>query len=134
MASVLCLAACNSTEHKVRQNAERYIKAMAEYDFKGARPFATPETQHTTLDFIESNIMPTVDTAFVRQNTPAKITIDSVVFTSDTAARVHFRKSTPIQTNTPATVEMRLRDGEWLAHQMVDFTVKMGTKHNKQTK
>lgn len=127
-AVILCLTACTNTEHKVRKNAEKYIKAMAEYDFEAARPFATEETQCTTLDFIESNIMPTVDTAYIAQNTPAKITIDSVCFASDSAATVYFRKSTPIQTNTPATVEMRLRNGQWLAHQIIDFTIRMGTQ------
>jgi len=127
-ASILSILSCNNQKYKVQENAEHYIKAMAEYDFDAARQYATEETQHATLDFIESNIMPTVDTNYIKQNTPAKITIDSVCFASDTTATVYFRKTTPIQTNTPASVEMRLRNGKWLAHQIVDFTVRFGTQ------
>ena len=130
---MLVLAACNSTEREVRSNAEKYIMALAEYDLDAARPYATEETCTMTLDFIESNIMPTVDTAYIAQNTPAEIKIDSIVFASDTAATVYYRKSTPIQTNTPAVIDMRLRNGQWLAHQLVDFTIRVATgPHNEE--
>lgn len=127
---ILCLTACTEDirEKAVRENAEKYIRALAEYDFEAARPYATLETQQRTLDFIESNILPTIDSASIKQNTPAKLTIDSIVFSSDTSARVFYRKTTPIQTNTPATVDMRLRNGQWLAHQLIDFTIRMGTQ------
>lgn len=121
------LLSCNSTEREVSKGAMQYIMAMSEYNISAARAYATEETQHTTLDFMESNIMPTIDPDYIAQNTPAKISIDSVVFDSDTSATVYFRKTTPIQTKTPANVAMRLRDGQWLAHQIVDFTIRMGT-------
>ncbi|MBP5677355.1 MAG: hypothetical protein J6W88_02525 [Bacteroidales bacterium] len=105
---------------------------MAEYDISAARPYATEETQHATLDFIESNILPTIDSNYIHQNTPAQITIDSVIVSSDTSATVYFRKTTPIQKNTAATLHMRQRDGKWLAHQVVDFTIRFGTKQQTE--
>lgn len=99
---------------------------MAEYDFDAARQYATSETL-STIDYIENYIMPSVDPEYIASNTPAKIDIDSIVVTADTTATVYFRKTTPIQTNTQAHVNMRLRDGQWLAHQVVDFTFQINT-------
>ena len=128
--------ACGNTDNEssfsaedsiVLERAMPYIMALADYNIEAARPFATEETQRITLDFIESDIMPTVDSAYIKQNTPAQISVDSVIFSSDTTANVFYRKTTPIQSNSPASVEMRLRNGQWFAHQLVDFTVHMST-------
>lgn len=117
---LIALAAVTACQHKdmLRENALTYIQAMADYRIDDAYPYATLETQKNTLDYFK-HIMYIVDSSYIKSNTPAKITLDSIVPTSDTSATVYFHKKTPIQPRVEATVDMRLRDGNWLAHQVV---------------
>ncbi len=96
----------------------KYIQAMADYRIDDAYLYSTPETQTHTLDYFKS-LMTILDSNYIASNTPAKITIDSVVHYDDTSATVYFHKSTPLQPNLKATVDMRYRNNVWLAHQVI---------------
>lgn len=119
------LLSCNTrNEEEVLQVAEPYIKSLAEYDIESARPYATQETIETLLDKVEKNILPSLDTNYIKQNTNAEITIQRVEFASDTSATVFYNKKTQIQ-NTNTKLEMRYRNGKWLAHQPFDSRIKV---------
>ena len=107
-------------------NAEKYIDAMANYDIESARQYATDETKNITLQFIEGFMMPKLDSSFIKKNTPAIIRIDSVTSADDTTATVYYNKKTPIRTDV-VTLDMRLRNGQWLAHQVIDPKISLGT-------
>ena len=112
-----CLTACQR-DGGLRRNAKQYIQAMADYDIDRAYPYATLETQKYTLDYFKPIIL-ILDSSYIASNTPATITIDSITHSDDTSATVYFHKKTPLQPHVTSTVEMRLRDGQWLAHQIV---------------
>ena len=116
------MIACNgapSSDKELRYNAEQYIQAMADYRVEDAKPYATFETQETTLDYLINVIMPNLDSTYIASNTPATITIDSIVCQNDTIAIVYYHKQTPLNAHLPAQVEMRLESGVWLAHQII---------------
>ncbi|MBQ8703549.1 MAG: hypothetical protein IJ524_04170 [Bacteroidales bacterium] len=115
--SLLAFAACKH-EDPLLHNAQKYIQALADYDFEEARRYATPETYEISLKYFEESVMPGLDSSFLEHNTPATIRIDSVAFLSDTQATVYYNKKTPL-TNANATADMRLRDGQWLGHLLV---------------
>lgn len=111
------LTACQR-DGGLQSNAKHYIQAMADYKIDRAYPYATLETQKYTLDYFKQ-IVPMIDSSYIASNTPAAITIDSITHDSDTTATVHFHKKTPLQPHATSTVDMRLRDGKWLVHQLV---------------
>lgn len=117
------VAACSTTisadDEAVKLAAQGYLDAMGNYRIADARPFATEETNLSTLDLIENLILPNTDTAYIHANTPAVVRIDSVAYESDTLAWVYFTKNTPIQVQQNS-LELRRRDGKWLAHVVVE--------------
>lgn len=117
----LTLTSCSSpsSERHLKHNAKHYVQAMADYRVEDAMPYATPETQQITLNYLLKNIMPHMDTNYIHSNTPAKITLDSVKYSNDSVATVFYRKTTPLVDNMQATIEMHLHNGEWLAHQII---------------
>ena len=56
-----------------------------------------------------------IDTAYIKSDTPASIEIVNVRIISDTVASVQYHKQTPIK-DFIDTLELRKRDGRWLAH------------------
>ena len=92
---------------------------MADYNIDEAYPLATPETQKYTLDYFK-HLLTIVDSNYIASNTPASTAIDSVVHIDDTQAVVYYHKKTPLHPHLCANVEMRLRDGQWLAHQPIN--------------
>ena len=125
---ILCLSLFFSACHRdggLENNARHYIKAMAEYEVSKAYPYATEETQKYTLDYF-SLLLPKIDSSYIANNTPATITIDSIVHNNDTTATVFFHKKTPIQPRVNAELQMRLRNGKWLAHQVIQPAPLMG--------
>lgn len=125
--AVLSTFACTNSDYKLRKNALGYIQAMADYDIDAAYPYATEETQFYTLDYFKP-MLTILDSNYIASNTPAKITIDSIIHHTDTSATVYFHKETPLQQRADATLDMRLRDGEWLAHQVVERAPFFGRK------
>lgn len=124
LVALLVFTACQN-DKGLRHNAKEYIQAMADYRIDDAYPYSTPETQTHTLDYFKS-LMSILDTNYITANTPATITIDSVVYIDDTSATVYFHKRTPLQHRVNAKVDMRLRDDEWLAHQVVQPAPMLG--------
>ena len=138
LAMILAMASCShkpvtmdSVDSSFRANATAYIEAMANYDIASARPHATEETNNVTLNYFDKAMEMLEDSTFIQQNTPAVIRYDSIVFTSDTSATVYYNKQTPIQ-NANATLNMRLRNGEWLAHQVIDTRIRISGSPAKQ--
>lgn len=98
-----------------------YIQAMGAYDIEGARKYATEETQKTTLDFVENTILKNMSEEGkenIKKNTPAEFSNVQVEIFDDTSANVSFHKKTPLA-EADASVEMRKRDGKWLAYQPI---------------
>lgn len=116
--AILSASACQN-DTQLKKNALGYIEAMAAYDINEARQYATPETQNLTLDYIENTLLPLLDSSYITSNTPADIHIDSIVHTNDSTATVYFTKKTPINPKINANVDMHLRNGQWLAHQII---------------
>lgn len=91
-----------------------YCEAMSNYNINEAESYCTEETKATTI-MTAKLLLPFVDTAYIASDTPATIEIKRVHRISDTSAVVHYRKVTPIKDFTD-TLELRKRDGKWLAH------------------
>ncbi|MBR6291616.1 MAG: hypothetical protein IKR33_02330 [Bacteroidales bacterium] len=113
---LLALMACNSEEHKVRQAAQGYLDATANYDVQGAVPYATKQTRENTLPFMEKLIALT-DTAYIASNTPATVVIDSVQMLDDTSY-VFYTKTTPIKVLSHKICVVK-EDGQWLVDVIV---------------
>ena len=107
-------AACGRTDTEIEQAAHEYCQATAEYDFERAGEWCTEETRQTTLAMF-GQLMPMVDSAYLAADRPAHIDITGVHRTSDTTATAVYHKQTPLKDFTD-TLELRLRDGRWLAH------------------
>jgi hypothetical protein len=114
MVLALMSASCKSEEQMAEQAAYAYSYAMANYQVDNAAEYATEETQNTTL--IKARVlMKAVGESYVKSDTPAEIEITNLEMTSDTSAIATYHKTTPIKDMT-GTLEMRKRDGKWLAH------------------
>lgn len=112
--SLLTLAACSTESSKIKQAALQYSTAMGNYDFDEARKFATEQTCNITIDFYQHIALPNLDTAYIRANTPATITITKVEQTSDTTATAYFHKTTP-SSSADGDLNLVKRQGEWKA-------------------
>jgi len=134
--TTLC-ASCNSLPSP-KENAIKYAQALGDYDIDAAMEYATEETQKITLLYYKNFLIPHLDTAYIAANTPATITYDSLSYLCDTQATVYYHKKTPIQTHIDANVEMRLRNGQWLAHQIISpspfFSGKIGVADTAEMK
>lgn len=97
-----------------QQVAYAYSYAMANYQVDDAAEYATEETKNTTLIKARS-LMKAVGEAYIQSDTPAEIEITSIELTTDTTAIATYHKTTPIKDLT-GTLELRKRDGKWLAH------------------
>ena len=111
---LLLLVACNSEMRRIELAANDYLMAVSLYDLDGAESYCTEETSKTTL-VIGRYLMAYTDSSFFEQDKPVTIDITDVRCTTDTTATVHFHKVTPIKDITDS-LEMRKRDGKWLAH------------------
>lgn len=110
---VLCTT-CDSEKKQIEHSAYEYSDAVANYDIDGAETYCTRETSVTFLKTARF-LMQFVDSSYISSDTPATIDIVSVKRLSDTTASVVYHKQTPIKDFTD-TLEMRKRDGRWLAH------------------
>lgn len=108
----LTAATCGGEKTLVKEAAFGYLDAMGNYRVADARPYATPQTQSITLDYIEKSIMPHANQADIARNTPATITIKRVKIINDTTARAYYRKVTPI-TRQNDSITLVKRDGAW---------------------
>lgn len=109
------MLSCISDEQKARNAAYNYADAMANYKLDDAAKFATEETVNTTITTGKS-LLKFVDIAYIDSDTPAKLEVTNMEKKSDTSAVVSFVKNTPIKQDTRFTVEVRKRNGKWLAH------------------
>lgn len=105
------------TEDSIIEAAYNYSYAMANYNVQKAAPYATEETQKTTLVRAQ-NLIQAVGNDYIESDTPAKIKITSVEITSDTSAYAIYHKTTP-RKDFSDTLQLRKRDGKWLAHALM---------------
>ncbi len=111
---LLIFVSCNTEKKEIREAAYEYSIAAAHYDVKKAGLYCTDETKETTLRVAET-LLGLVDSAYIASDYPAKIEITKIKVISDTVATVRYHKTTPIKDFTD-TLELRKRDGKWLAH------------------
>ena len=112
------LASCNSQQKTIGDAAYGYLDAVANYRFDDAYPYASQRTQEVTLSFFKQ-IFERTDTAFINKNTPAKVTIDQVIVTSDSTAQVVYSKTTPITRQQHDTVDMVREDSRWVVEWVI---------------
>lgn len=108
------LFSCKNDEQMIQQVAYAYSYAMANYHVDEAEEYATEETRNTTL-VKARGLVKAVGEAYIQSDTPAEIEIVEVEMVSDTSAIATYHKTTPIKDMT-GTLELRKRDGKWLAH------------------
>lgn len=109
---VVCFVSCGNKE--IKDAAYNYNYAVANYHLDEAEQYCTLETSATLLNTAR-NLMQFVDSSYIASDTPATIVIVSVRQMSDTTAYVVYHMQTPIR-ELSDTLEMRKRDGRWLAH------------------
>lgn len=109
------MLSCVSDEQRAQKAAYNYSDAMANYKLDEAAKYATEETINTTITTGKA-LLQFVDSAYIASDTPAKLEVTNMEMTSDTSAVVSFEKNTPIKTNMKFSVEVRKRNGKWLAH------------------
>lgn len=109
-------AACSSSPEKesIEQAAYNYCVATSNYDLDAAEAFCTEETAKHTLA-VGRHLLTLVDSSYIASDTPATIEIKSVKQLSDTSAYAVYHKQTP-RKDYVDTMQMRKRDGQWLAH------------------
>lgn len=117
---LLTLNACKSSRSEIRKVAYQYSYALANYDIESAVPYATPETQNTTLQTARM-LMNLVDTAYIASDTPAKIKIKNIKIQNDTSAVVTYSKKTPIK-HFDADLDLVLRDGHWMVQDVINVS------------
>ena len=110
--AALTLFSCNNNERKIRKAAQGYLDATGNYLIEEAYPYATKETQETTLKYITEVILPMTDSNYLKSNVPATIVIDSILSQEDTAW-AFYTKTTPIKTYSSIVCLIR-EDGKWL--------------------
>lgn len=108
------LTSCHTDRQNATKAAYEYSYAMANYQIDQAEPFATEETKNTTL-VKARQLVNAVDKAYIQSDTPAELEITNLEFTSDTSAIATYHKTTPIK-DFSGTLELRKRNGVWLAH------------------
>lgn len=119
LASLSMLAACCGSEKKlVEHSADKYLNAMANYNFFEAKKYCTPKTRQVTLSYIEKEIMPHLDSNYMQKNTPATIKVKRIKMTSDTTATVFYHKTTPIKSVDDSLQLVKFKD-EWRANQVI---------------
>lgn len=106
-----------SDKKLVKSVAYEYEQALGNYDIKTAYDYATDETRKQTLVIAES-LMKSVSRKNIEANMPAKIKISKVKILNDTTATANWHKKTPIK-ECSGTLELRKRNGKWLAHDMI---------------
>lgn len=106
--------ACSNNEKRIHEAAYNYSLAMANYDIDAAEPYADEETRQTTLT-TGRGLLQIVDTNYIKSDTPATITIESIQMLSDTAAAVTYHKVTPLK-DFHDTIEVRKHGRQWLVH------------------
>lgn len=119
-AFALCLASCVTTdEEAVRNVAQHYLDATANYNIDDAYDYASSETCEA-LDIIENKLLPNLDPTYIASNTPAKVTVTTVSFENDSVAHAVYHKKTPIKEYTD-TLALIKRDGKWLAYVKIEL-------------
>ena len=120
-------AACDRQEKQIRKNAYNYSFSMANYNVDQAAPYATNETKNTTL-VMAKRLIKSVGEEYIASDKPAQIEIMEISKLSDTTAYVVYRKTTPIKDFTD-TLQMRKREGVWLAHATIPIVQKQQSEN-----
>lgn len=114
LAATTLLCSCKHEENMIKKVAYNYSFAMANYRVDEAAQYATEETKNTTLVKAKT-LVEAVGEDYVKSDTPATIEITSLNIIDDTTAIAVYHKVTPIK-DFSGNLELRKRDGKWLAH------------------
>lgn len=128
---ILC-SACKTEKNKIMDIAYKYSFAMANYQIDEAEPYATIETQSTTLKKARI-LIEAIDEEYIKSDTPASIVITNVTIVDDTSAFAIYHKVTPIK-DFSDTLDLRKRDGQWKAHAPIPIVSSSKSKIPIQTK
>lgn len=113
----LFMYSCKTDEQNAKNVAYAYSYALANYQVDEAEAYATEETKSTTL-IKARQLVAAVGEAYIKSDTPAELEITDITFPNDTSAIATYHKKTPIK-DFSGTVELRKRDGKWLAHDLI---------------
>lgn len=116
-ATLLLLSACSSQEKQIEKVAYAYNYALATYNIEAAMPYATQETQESTLQMAKK-IIAMVDSNYLKADSPATIEITNIKMVNDSLAIATYHKTTPLK-DMELTTELRRRNGKWLAHEVL---------------
>lgn len=108
----ITLSSCNNEKKQILNTAQGYLDATGNYRIEEAYPYATRNTRETTLTFLTENIIPLLDSNYIKSNTPATINIDSAFILNDTAW-IFYTKTTPIK-KLNNQIYLIKEDGKWL--------------------
>ncbi len=119
IAAVVCFGCIDRQKEKalVTEAAQGYLEAVGNYRFDEAVPYSSRQTVENTLD-VFNRLMKFTDTAYVRSNTPAEITITDVKVLTSTTALVYYHKHSPI-TELDDSVSVIKEEGRWLVDDYV---------------
>ena len=108
------LAGCKSEKERIAETAYGYVIATGNYQIDEAMPYASKETRENTLPFLKHFLLPLTDTNYLKTNTPATATIDTVMIEGDTAWAA-YTKTTPLGT-TYGLLPLVKEEGTWLVY------------------
>lgn len=117
--AILC--SCKTDEQNAKNVAYAYSYAMANYRVDEAEAYATEETKTSTL-IKARQLVAAVGETYIKSDTPAELEITDITFPDDTSAIATYHKKTPIK-DFSGTVELRKRNGKWLAHDPIPVVV-----------
>ncbi len=116
-AACVLFCSCKHEEKMISEAAYNYSYAMANYNLNDAAKYATEETKTTTLVKADY-LVKAVGEEYVKSDTPASIEITEIEITNDTTAVVVYHKKSPLK-DFSDKLELRKRDGKWLAHRPI---------------
>lgn len=117
IASMVLAASCQSDRKQIKESAQGYLDAMANYKPTEARPYATEETCNSYIEFAEW-IVTNSDPKVYANNIPAEVTLGKMRI-EDSCAAVAFHKSTPT-TQQDDSIYLVKKDGKWLVEVIVE--------------
>lgn len=108
----LFLSCCSTEKKAIRDVAYGYVYATSNYEIDKAEPFASASTREHTIPFLKNFLLPITDSNFIKENTPASVTINSIEIDGDTAW-AKYTRTTPKGTKTN-TICVIKENGQWL--------------------
>lgn len=110
------LQSCGSSTKEIGHVAQGYLEAMGNYKFDDAINFASKETREITIPAVILFVDNSLDSAYINNNTPAKIHIKDILVSGDSTAKVVYKKTTPRRSYTDTLNMVYSVDEGWRAN------------------